>query len=122
MTIETEVLKREIEGLSIHPQTRRYTSDLQTRVTAWAKGRRAAGISVPGMCREVGIGEPTLRRFLEEADGPQQPKKRSGSFKRLKVAAPELKRVVVHGPCGTRLEGVTVSEVAELFQRLACSA
>ena len=123
MAIEAEGLKREIEGLSKHKQTRRYSRDLQGRVTSWAKGRRAAGLSVPRMCLEVGIGEPTLRRFLEEADGALANRKPAG-FMRVKMVEPASapgRDVVVHGPCGTRLEGLSVSEVAELFRRLACS-
>ena len=68
MTIETEALKREIEGLAIQPQSRRYTPELKARVLAWAKSRQAVGVSVPSMCLEIGISDPTLRRYLRDPE------------------------------------------------------
>ena len=120
MTIETEALKREIEGLSKSPQTRRYSPELQTRVTAWARTRRAEGLSVPAMCLEIGIGDPTLRRFLEPAKRVRARNRTSG-FRQVKVVAPKATGLVVRGPCGTSVEGLSVEGVAELLKRLACS-
>jgi transposase len=120
MTTETEALKREIEGLSKFRQTRRYSPELQTRVTAWARARRAEGVSVPAMCLEIGIGDPTLRRFL----GPTKKvaaKTPAVGFRRVKVVAPVATQVVVHGPCGISVEGLSLDGVAELVKRLACS-
>ena len=121
MTIETEELRREIEGLSAHKQTRRYSPELQERVTGWAKEKRAAGASIPAMCLAVGIGEPTLRKFLEEAEG-WKARKPSAGFRRLKVAALTPSAPVVRGPCGVAIEGLSVEGIAELLKRLACSA
>lgn len=121
MTIETEALKREIEGLSKSPQTRRYSPELQARVTAWARGRRAEGLSVPAMCQEIGIGDPTLRRFLGPAEEPKT-KSRPAGFRRVEVVAPVATQVVVRGPCGISVEGLSLDGVAELFKRLTCSA
>jgi len=120
MTIETEALKLEIEGLSKVRQTRRYSPELQTRVTAWARARRAEGLSVPAMCQEIGIGDPTLRRFLEPANGPRT-KSRPAGFRRVKVIATMAIAVVVRGPCGTSVEGLSLDGVADLLKRLACS-
>lgn len=120
MTTETEALKREIEGLSKFRQTRRYSPELQTRVTAWARARRAAGLSVPAMCLEIGIGDPTLRRFLELTRGPRTKSKPAG-FRQVKVMAPVATQVVVRGPCGISVEGLSLDGVAELVKRLACS-
>ena len=120
MKIETEALKVEIEGLSEFLQTRRYSPDLKTRVMSWAQARRAEGCSVPAMCLEIGIGETTLRRFLDPANGPRTKAKPAG-FRRVKVVEPVAAAVVVHGPGGTAVEGLSLDGVAELFQRLACS-
>ena len=122
MTIETEALRREIEGLSIHPQTRRYTPELQARVLAWARGREAAGASVPGMCLEIGIGDPTLRRFLGLARLPRAAKRKRPGFARVKLVSPAPQTLVVRGPCGVAVEGLSLEGIAELFKRLACSA
>lgn len=120
MTIETEALKREIEGLSKSPQTRRYSPELQARVTAWARTRRAEGLSVPAMCLEIGIGDPTLRRFLEPAQRTGA-KTRPAGFRRVNVVAQKATELVVRGPCGICVEGLSLDGVAELLKRLACS-
>lgn len=122
MTIETEALKREIEGLSRHPQTRRYTPELQSRVLAWAKGRQAAGASVPSMCLEIGIGDPTLRRILGGAQRLGTAKRKRPGFSRVKLVAPVQKMLVVRGACGVAIEGLSLEGIAELLKRLACSA
>lgn len=121
MTIETEALKMEIEGLSKFRQTRRYSPELQARITGWAQGRKAEGLSVPAMCLEIGIGDPTLRRFFDSTKG-RKLKSKSAGFRRVKVAAPvAAKELVVRGPCGVAVEGLSLDGVAELFKRLACS-
>lgn len=121
MTIEMEELRRLIEGLSRHPQTRRYTPELRARVLAWAKGRRAEGASVATLCGEIGIGEPTLRKLLEPGERRASRKKAAG-FARVKVVAPAPKMVLVRGPGGLVVEGLSLEGVAELMRRLACSA
>lgn len=75
---------------------------------------------MPSMCLELGIGEPTLRKFLNEADGRRVRSKTVG-FRRVKVAASTARAVVVRGPCGVAVEGLSLEGVAELLKRLACS-
>lgn len=120
MTTETEGLKREIEGLSKFRQTRRYSPELQAKVTDWARARRAEGLSVPAMCLEIGIGDPTLRRFLGPTKKPAV-KRPAVGFRRMKVVTPVATQVVVRGPCGIAVEGLSLDGVAELVRRLACS-
>lgn len=121
MTIETEGLKREIEGLSKFRQTRRYSPELQARITGWAQGRKAEGLSVPAMCLEIGIGDPTLRRFFDSTKG-RKVKTKSAGFRRVKVASQVAREFIVRGPCGVAVEGLSLDGVAELIKRLACSA
>lgn len=124
MTIETEELRRLIEGLSKHPQTRRYTPELRARVLAWARGRRADGASVATLCGEIGIGEPTLRKLLEPElrRRPPKPKRNAAGFARMRLVAPAEKPLLVRGPCGVLVEGLSLEGVAELMRRLSCSA
>jgi hypothetical protein len=120
MTTETEALRVEIAGLSKHKQTRRYSPQLQERVTAWAVGMRAEGASVPTMCLAIGIGEPTLRKLLGQENGGRAMGKTAG-FRRVRLVKPTARAVVVRGPCGVAIEGLSLERIAELLKRLACS-
>lgn len=75
---------------------------------------------MPAMCLEIGIGDPTLRRFLELPKGPKTKSKPPG-FRRVTVAAPVERELVVRGPGGISIEGLSLDGVAELLKRLACS-
>ena len=118
---EAEGLRGEIAGLSNHPNSRRYEPSLRQRVIAWAQKRVAAGASIASLCKEIGIGEPTLHKFL--GNPGRRAAKKSVGFNRVKVVAPRAvaELVVVHGPCGTAIEGLSLEGVAQLFKRLACS-
>jgi transposase-like protein len=117
---EAEELRGEIARLSNHPNSRRYSPALRERVVAWAQKRTASGASVAGLCKEIGIGEPTLHKFLGKP-ARRVPKKSVG-FRPVKVTAPLVaERLVMRGPCGTAVEGLSLEGAAELFRRLACS-
>jgi len=125
-TSETDVLRQEIEGLSGHKNSRRYPPELRARVLAWAQGRLAEGVSVPAACDEIGIGEPTLRRLLGEPPRRRAVAKRAG-FTRVRVVSPAQQdaaggRLTVRGPHGVVVEGLSVADVAHLFERLSCLA
>lgn len=126
---EVEVLRDEIAQLPGSKNTRRYSPELRARVIAWARGRRRQGARVGRLCKELGMGGPTLRRFLEE------PRKyrvstESAGFARLRlsgrgrrgrvdtVATP----LVVRGPRGLVIEGLCLEDVMRLVERLSCSA
>lgn len=117
---EVEELRGEIAALARHPNSRRYSAELRARVIAWARTRAASGSSIGGLCDELGIGEPTLRKFLGKPVRGAA-KKRAG-FKRVKVLSrAAVERVVMRGPCGTVVEGLSLDGMAELIKRLACS-
>ena len=120
---EVDGLRGEIAGLSNHPNSRRYSPSLRERVVAWAEKRVAGGTSIASLCREVGIGEPTLHKFLGKPTR-RAAKKKSAGFKRVKMLAATAvveRAVVLRGPCGTSVEGLSLDGVAELLKRLACS-
>lgn len=120
---EVEGLRGEIAGLSNHPNSRRYSASLRERVVAWAEKRVAAGTSIASLCREIGIGEPTLHKFLGKPTG-RAAKKKSAGFKRVKVIAPAAviaRAMVMRGPCGISVEGLSLEDIAEVLKRLACS-
>jgi transposase-like protein len=122
LNTESEGLRSEIAELSNHPNSRRYSPLLRQRVVAWAVRRVAAGTSIASLCREIGIGEPTLHKFLGKP--ARRAAKKSAGFKRVKVVAPTAvveRAVVMRGPCGTAVEGLSVEGIADVFKRLACS-
>jgi len=71
------------------------------------------GVDIPGQFL-------TLRRFLELPKGPKTKSKPPG-FRRVTVAAPVERELVVRGPGGISIEGLSLDGVAELLKRLACS-
>lgn len=90
--------------------------DLKRRVAEYAVAQLERGEPMGRLARLLGLGEMTLRRWL--ARFAEQP----GSIVPVQVAPdvrPEVSSLVVHGPSGIRVEGMTVAEVAELVQRLS---
>jgi len=120
---ELEQLKAEIEALAEHRNSRRYSPELKARVTKWARARVAdGGGSIGKLSDELGMGEPTLNRFLNGEKAGR--KKKSAGFKRLRVTAPKAapdEQAVVRGPCGVTVEGLSINAVAKLLARLSCS-
>jgi hypothetical protein len=120
MTTELEDIRKQIAELATAKTTRRYPSALRQRVTRYARMRLASGVSRAAICGELDVGAPTLERFLKGA--PPE------GFNRVRVVVrhddePGAPRpLTVEGPCGTSIEGLSLNEVAQLFQRLSCSA
>lgn len=117
MTNEAARLRSEIHGLADVKQRRRYPLQLRGRVVQYARARIADGASAAVVSKELDIGAPTLARFLSAA-------RARSPFAELRLREPERGSdgLVVRGPCGVRVEGMSVDDVALLLQRLACSA
>lgn len=118
---EAEALAREIAALSPQKKARRYPEGLRARVVEWARGRLAGGASLASVCREVGISEPTLHRFLGLS---RESERERAGFTRVRVVGPKpeakARAVVLRGPCGVTVEGLSVDDVARLLKGLAC--
>ncbi len=94
----------------------RYTPELRAEALAYVRERMATGARPEVVSRELGLGRYTLRRWLSAAEAPTV-------FRAVKIAedaertdAPGL---VVHGPCGLRIEVRDVSALAALLRSLA---
>ena len=120
---ELEQLRAEIDALAEHRNSRRYSPELRARVTSWARARVGEGKSVGKLSDELGMGEPTLNRFLGGKKAGAA-KRNSGGFKRVKVT-PMMpasgEHAVVRGPCGVTVEGLSIDALAKLLTRLSCS-
>jgi hypothetical protein len=90
----------------------RYPEALRQRVVAHVRDRRARGASLGLLANELGLAVPTLVRW----SGPR-PAFRPVVVAPASPAAPG--HLVVHGPGGLRVEGLTLEEAAELLRRLA---
>jgi hypothetical protein len=95
-------------------------------VVAWARARLAAGAAFAAVCADVDIGEPTLHRFLGTSRASERPARAEAGFTQLQVAASKgtapTKAVVLRGPCGVTVEGLSIDDVARVLKGLACWA
>jgi hypothetical protein len=118
ITMTTEELKQAIAALSAVKQTRRYPAHLRAEVLRHARARISAGASRAAVCEELDVSEPTLMRFLD-GDKPR------ANFARVRIVeqrATAKRTLTVKGPCGIVVEGLTMTEVAELLRKASCSA
>jgi transposase len=114
--------------LSGNKYLRSYPAELRGRVVAWARQRLEAGAAMDEVCRELDIGRPTLRRFLGTIGSTRSKRRGHAMFTRLKIRrtaeptlAPPSSRLLVRGPSGLVIEGLSLDDVAQLVQRLSCS-
>lgn len=115
----TNELKEAIAALAENKKRRRYSPELRAAVVAHAHARIAEGASAAAVCQELGVGEPTLARFLKtERPHPGRSRKR---FRRVRVVA-ETRHVGlrVHGPSGLIVDGLSVGDVVMLWWQLSC--
>ncbi len=110
---EAASLRTELGRLGPRGRGRAYPEAFRVRVIAYVEARRAEGASARVASEEIGVDWRTLLRWA-----PRSP---PAVFERvlvrddLPVASPSL---IVHGPCGIRIEGFDVASVVELLRRL----
>jgi transposase len=104
-------LVRSNEGLG-----RPYPAHLRAQVLAHVERRRRAGIALEAVATELGVAATTLRKWQRTATSTAPP-----AFCEVEIVAPSAppSALVVHGPAGLRIEGATLTEIAELVRRLA---
>jgi hypothetical protein len=111
-------IRAQIRGLGTHGRGRRYPVELRGRVIAYVAARRAQSVTLRGASREVELPWRTVEHWLHDRK-PAAPAT-TPAFRPVAVTpvvvAPRM--VVVHGPRGLRIEGLSVVEIAELCTRL----
>lgn len=97
---------------------RPYPEELRrAAVTHWRE-RRRGGVSAGDVAAELGISGVSLQRWVLGKEP------RESSFRKVELAVVVeptsmlVERIVVHGRCGVRVEGLTVEQVAELLGKL----
>jgi hypothetical protein len=123
MMTEQSTLRAEIAGLSAHKVHRRYPQKLRERVTAYARRRLSEGASASQVCRELDLGSPTLKTFLQTGAGEPgfaalHVVEGGGATSAVGATRPAL---TVRGACGVVVEGLGgIDDVAQLLWMLSC--
>jgi hypothetical protein len=108
-------LQQELSKLGPRGRGRSYPRGLMGKLLSYTVARRRQGAKLVEVAAELGMKSHTLSRWMGE-------KRPSASFERVVVAtaAPSpARKVIVYGPRGLRVEGLELSEVAELVRRVA---
>jgi transposase len=98
---------------------RPYPEALRRAAVAYLHRRRQQGACLDEVQAELGVSGMSLSRWSRRCSQGITP------FRPIEVleAQPEppmpVRAIVVHGPRGVRIEGLTVPEVAELLERLS---
>ncbi len=95
---------------------RPYPPSLRQAAAGYHREREREGASLRQVAAELGVSDASLVRWSRERREPEP------LFRAIKVVAEPAGRtsaVVVHGPRGLRIEGLTVDELASLIERLS---
>lgn len=119
---EAEQIRREVERQQseVEGGRLRYKPALRRRAVAYLRQREGAGETAWTVSSQVGLPWQTLRRWQQASDETVEPR---GAFLRVALARDAGRetlqaRLAVEGPLGLRVEGLTISELAELWRRL----
>jgi len=116
-----------IAALSVHKNARRFTAPLRAKVTRWARQRLAGGGAMTQICAELDVSEPTLRRFLETKRRSRPSPAPTRGFTQLKVVGraanvpAATSPLLLRGPLGLVVEGLSVEDLSRLLRELSCS-
>ena len=97
-----------------------FDKKLCAAIVAHAQLRLSAGERVAGIAESLSIKGDTLHYWLEKA-GIKQRRKQT-RFRRVRVVetvANEKAGVTVFGPGGTRVDGLSLEQAAELLRRMS---
>jgi transposase len=105
----------------------RFTEALQAQVVEYLRARGAQGARQEEVAQELGMSGWTLSRWSSKAKREQQatvgaePKpKQAASFHAVKVKGrAQTSALVVKGPLGVSVEGLTLEQVVSLLRGLA---
>ena len=93
---------------------RRVSEELRAEAVAFARAAHASGERYKAIASTLGLKPDTLMRWCRRGGEPKK-------FARVAVKRALPPRLTVHGPAGTRIEGLSLDQVAELVRALSCS-
>jgi hypothetical protein len=109
-------LIRQIRQAQSRGKRARYAPAVRAAVIEFARERRAAGVNWRDISQDLGIVESLVQRWIGVQRSRLVP---------VKLVAPgatassSAAMIIVHGPRGIRVEGLSLGELAELFTRLS---
>ena len=112
--IEDRVESLRLKFESSRDSRRRVPEELRAEAVAFARAAHASGERYKTIAATLGLKPDTLMRWCRAG---REPKK----FTRVVVKRTAPPRLTVHGPTGTRIEGLSLDQVAELLRALSCS-
>src|SRR5882672_3176171 len=92
----------------------RFPETLRQRLIRYAVERWRAGVSVRTVAAEIGVSGHTLSYWKAQAMGLPEAKLRP-----VKIVEKPRQGYAVIGPRGTRVDDLSLDEVAELFRKLS---
>jgi len=120
---ELHFLRKQITLSGPSAPGRRVPAEVRARAAEWVREQQlSSNASLKDLAKELGVSWATASRWLSMSPDPRRgAMAQSPAFKRVEVvpeAASDSRSLVVHGPCGLRIEG-SVELLAELLRRLA---
>lgn len=95
---------------------RPYPEALRAAAVDYRRERERQGAAVREVAAELGVSAISLERWSRRR------REHETSFRAIELVGDPVRRAseaVVHGPRGLRIEGLTVSQIAELIERLS---
>ena len=99
------------------PRATRYPREFQSEVVTAARRRRAEGIAVARIARDLGLRTQTLTRWLQDSSRPSLRPVRVLSEARPMV--PAMTGLVLVAPGGFRVEGLDADTLVRILRSLA---
>jgi transposase-like protein len=112
--IEDRVESLRLKLRSRRDSRRRVSEDVRAEAVAFARAAHASGERYKSIATTLGLKPDTLMRWCRDR---REPKK----FARVVMKRAAAPRLTVHGPAGTRIEALSIEQVAELLRALSCS-
>jgi transposase-like protein len=120
---EAQGIRSEVEKARSGPRKgkSRYPEALRLRILEHVARARAEGQKLPLVAAQLGISWQTVE-YWRRRENPSFQEERPGSrqFVQIEVAEPQtkLQSIVVHGPRGVRIEGLSLEQLGELLRSL----
>jgi transposase len=121
-------IRREFDRIRASTGKPIFPAPLRARAVTWYNARKAEGRSAEQICRTLGVGSNSMRRWIEEKHTVPHSKRMrptsKAAFVPVAVAptaipATSERALRVIGPGGIRIEGLDVGSLADLLRRLA---
>jgi transposase-like protein len=128
---QAEKLKKQVEERRARGTRRQFDESFRAEMVGYVRARQAEGGTQEEAAKEVGLSAWTLSRWGRGGQsGPvrrgRPPRQRlegsNGGFHPVEVKSEARSpgALVMHGPGGVRVEGLSVQQVAQVLKELGC--